>query len=229
MKNLNLSIGDLIGIVRENVIIGKGSNGLIYKLSDDLLFKFKYKDFIDDFEVEGNKIQLRKLTDISTTIRKIKDVNKEIQQLELENRDEQVKKLIRLKDKVKLTKLTQGMVFVDGVCVGYLLHNHKEMVNLFDYLENNVISYKVKKEIFYNIKRSVRELVDNNIFMRDLTTRNVMLNVKTNKIQIIDFEDICTSVREDRPKYLVAEMKDELNRIEKYMFLKNNENDFSVQ
>lgn len=228
MKKLDLSQTELIKIVKENQLIGKGSYGLIFKLNEETLFKFKYKDFIDDFKVKNNSIQIRELQDISKTLNRIKETNKNMQKFGFANQDEEIKKLINAQNNIKRTILTQGIVFVDDVCVGYLLCNHKNMVNLFDYLEKNKASEEDRNQIFKNIKNAVEELNKNNIFMRDLTTKNVMLNPKTKDIQIIDFEDVCTSVREDRPEYLVKEMADELKKIKEYMFSKNNKNEFLI-
>ena len=227
MNKLELTDDELKSIVANNKILGKGSYGIVYKLNDCMLFKFKYKDFIDSFDVKDGIINTRRLLHIEKKIETLKKIEHDMKSVlgESVDSDREVKKLIALKDKLRLTKLTQGLVYVNGYCVGYLLTNHKNMVNLFEFLENNTIEISDKETIMRNIENAVKELCDNNIFMRDLTTRNILVNPKTNEIQVIDFEDVCTSVREDRPLYLVKEMAHQLKEIKNYMFEKHQANE----
>ena len=79
MKILNLTPDELSDILKNNKLIGHGSNGLILKLNNEELFKFNYKDFIDDFFVsENNSIDFKKIGDISKTIELRKKVNKSL-------------------------------------------------------------------------------------------------------------------------------------------------------
>ena len=219
MKKLELSTKELSLIVAKSKIIGQGSYGIIYELDDDTLFKFFYKNFIHNFEKKNNAFDYRKLNDIS----KMLEIYKKIDTHDI--LFEKNIKIINLHDKILLTKLTEGVVLVNGYCVGYLLHYHKDMTNLYDFLKNNKLSTSIKKHIFNNIKKAVDELVDNNIFMDDLTVGNILINPKDNSIEIIDFEDICTTVREDRPSYLVKETQKQLNDIKDYIFENNQEYD----
>lgn len=49
MKILNITPNELSNIIKNKKEVGHGSYGLILKLNDDELFKFNYKDFINDF------------------------------------------------------------------------------------------------------------------------------------------------------------------------------------
>lgn len=228
MKKLNLSVSQLIKIVAENEIIGQGCYGIIYKLNDEMLFKFKYKDFIEDFEEdieeEGRTINIRKLKDISERIEDWKEIYKEIYS-DGEDPDEKTKKLIKLQDKIRLTKLTQGLVYVSGLCVGYLLHYHKNMVCLHNFLENNEISIEDKKIIFQNIENAVKELCDNKIYMDDLNAGNILINPENNSIQLIDFEDAWTSVQDYHFPKCVKFVMEKLKRIKNYIFSRNQEDE----
>ena len=44
MKEISLRVDELQTICAKNKIIGQGSYGIVYKLDDDTLFKFNYKD-----------------------------------------------------------------------------------------------------------------------------------------------------------------------------------------
>ena len=75
MEIVNLSPEELSMIVNNNEFIGNGSYGLVVKYNEDYLLKFNYKDFIDEFEVAHNRIQLNRLGNISRTIEKRKEIN----------------------------------------------------------------------------------------------------------------------------------------------------------
>lgn len=217
MKRLDIDAEKLIDIVNNNEIVGKGFYGIVYKLNDDELFKFKYKEFIQDFAIENGVYQLRKLLDVSHTIRAIKAANKTLRDVcHIENPNEGIEALIALQDKIKLTKLTKGLVFVDDVCVGYLLHYHKNMVNIFDYCKDHTISDNSRKQITENIKKVAKELFDNGIFP-GLTAANTLINPKTNEVQLVDFEDEMTLLRESRPEMLYRSGATDIKEIEMFM------------
>ena len=111
--------------------IGNGSYGLVVKLNDEYLFKFKYKDFIDAFGVDNNGINLQKLGDITKIIKDRKQIN-QIVYGGIETTIVKMIKLAMTKQKnLKHTTLTQGLVYVDDFCVGYILKNHKNMISLY--------------------------------------------------------------------------------------------------
>ena len=212
MKKLELTVNELRKIVAHNEVIGQGAYGRVFKLDDNTLFKFKYKEFFNDFEEENRVKNYFKLKNISETIKMLKSISSE----EIPGLFPQMQEIINHKDKIKLTKLTQGIVVVNGYCVGYLLHNHKDMENLYNYLNKHNLSIGTKKEILNKIKVAVKELTDNNIFMLDLSTRNILINPKTNDIQLIDFED-ATTYKEDNNEYYLGNVEDKFERIEKFM------------
>ena len=49
MKILNITPKELSHILKYKKEIGHGSYGIIVKLNNDELFKFNYKDFVNDF------------------------------------------------------------------------------------------------------------------------------------------------------------------------------------
>ena len=211
MKILELSKEGLVNIVAKYKEIGRGSFGIVYKFDDYTLFKFNYKDFFTCFKVEDGVIKLKELGDISLIIDKVLKRNTPC--FNGKYITERMVNLLKKKDEVKLTDLTQGAVFVENYCVGYLLNYHKDMVNLYKYWRGKNIKGNDKLIVYKNIEKAVNELVDNNIFMRDLTMHNIMINPQTNQIQIIDFEDYNTDLREDRPKYLIKEVSSQLHII----------------
>ena len=212
MKRLDIDAEKLLDIINNNEIVGQGFYGIVYKLNDEELFKFQYKDFSRDFSVEAGK-----WLDISSTIRTIKATNKTLRDVcHIENPNEGIEALIALQDKIKLTKLTKGLVFVDDVCVGYLLHYHKNMVNILDYCKTNTISDNFREQIIDKIKKAAKELFDNGIFP-GLTVANTLINPKTNEVQLVDFEDEMTLLRESRPEMLYRSGATDIKEIEMFM------------
>jgi len=210
MKSLELTQEELRKIVAKSKAIDRGTFGILYKLDDDTLFKFNYKSFINDFEVVDNKIKIKKLGDISQSLEILKRYENCVNGKYIPRRTFEI---INKKDNVKHTELTQGAVFVDDYCVGYLLNYHKDMVNLYKYWKKGNIAKKDRLTVYQSIEEAVNELVENGIYMRDLTMHNIMINPQTNQIQIVDFEDYNTDVRNDNPKYLIREINSQLKEM----------------
>lgn len=201
MEIVNLTSADVQNIASNGEIIGQGSNGILYQIDDELLFKFNYKKFIDCFSLDGNSVNIRKLNDISETARKWKEVdfilNGEADSLYVKN----LKSLIDKQKSVQMTHLPKGLVYVDGFCVGTLIQNHKDYVNLFEHLKGNGLSEESVSLISKNLSLATEELLKNYIYHRDFTLRNVMYNPNTNDVQIIDFEDAVSSLNEKDKGY----------------------------
>ncbi len=192
MKTLNLSSTELSNIINNNEFIGNGSYGLVVKLNDEYLFKFKYKDFIDAFGVDNNSINFQKLGDITKIIKDRKQIN-QIVYGGIETTIVKMIKLAMTKQKnLKHTTLTQGLVYVDDFCVGYILKNHKNMISLYQYQKENDISSAEKDVIMDKIKVSMEEMIKNYIYLSDFTTNNILYNPENNQLEIIDFEDSLT-------------------------------------
>ena len=208
VRILEMSTDELIDIVANNEIIGQGSYGILYKLDEDTIFKFSYKDFIDAFELKNNRYNTRKIGDIS----KIIDMRKEID-LILGNKEnpriDNIRRMIMRQGEIKLTTLTQGFVRINDYCVGYLLHYHKDMVNLFDYYKDKNIDKSKREKILSKIKERLEELLENHIYLYDFTVRNILYNPINDNVEIVDFEDsLCYEEERD--------IKRENTMIEKY-------------
>ena len=78
MKTITLTVEELISIINANERIGVGSYGIVVKLYDNYLFKFNYKDFIDCFKKDNNRIllKLENAQEISTEIECRKNIDK---------------------------------------------------------------------------------------------------------------------------------------------------------
>lgn len=203
MQNINLTTTDLIRIINNNEYIGKGVYGLVVKINDDYLFKFNYREYLDCFKKEGDKISL-KLDDpqkINLAIEKKKKIGYASFSYEDSDAINTFKELSLRQKRITRTTFTQGLVYVNNYCVGYILKYHKNMVNLYDYIKENHIPDEDKQMILTNIKASVQELLENAIYLNDLSIKNILYSPKTKEIQLIDFENnlICCRFK-DRAK-----------------------------
>lgn len=201
MEIINLTSNDVQNIASNSEIIGQGSNGILYQIDDELLFKFNYKKFIDCFSLDGNSVNIRKLNDITETVQKWKEVdfilNGEADSHYVKN----LKSLIDKQKNIQMTHLPKGLVYVDGFCVGTIIQYHKDYINLFEHLKNNDLSEECVNLVSKNLSLATEELIKNNIYHRDFTLRNVMYNPNTNDVQIIDFEDAVSSLSEQDKGY----------------------------
>lgn len=216
MKILTLSPKKLSNIINNSKYIGHGSNGLVVKLDENTLLKFKYKEFIDCFNHDDHSIHLDKLNDISKEVDLRKEINQFLYKDNNSNATIFVKLLIAKQPYIKYSTLTQGLVYVNGYCVGYLLQYHKNMVNLFEYNNKNDITVDERKIILKNIYKAMQELTKNGIYLRDFSTRNILYNPSTREIQIIDFEDSLICLKSKNRLYM-QEMKDNFVKISKFL------------
>ena len=210
MKRLDITAQELYEIIEKNEVVGRGWYGMVFKLNDSELFKFDYKNF----KLSLNNLQF---ADVCEAIEIAKAANKTLKEVcHIENPNAGIEKLISLQDKIKFTKLTKGLVFVDDVCVGYLLNYHKDMISILDYCKKHTLGDEERKQIIENIKRNAKELFDNGIFP-EISVANTLIDPKTNEIQLIDFEDEMTLLRENRPEMLYRSGESQIREIEKFL------------
>ena len=215
MKEMRIKVDELQSICANNKIVGQGGFGIVYQLDDDMLFKFNYKDFIDCFEIKNNSFDFRRLMDISDEI----ESRKQIEKIVYKGAERQIVQTIRKagqkQGSISLTALTQGLVYCNDYCIGYLLKNHKNMVNLYDYLCERGLESSEMTKVLENIGNSVQELMQCNIYHYDLTTRNILMCPENNDIQIIDFEDQIR-VYDEPNSNSIKEMQRQLKEIEEF-------------
>ena len=213
---VDLTSKDIIDIFSSNERVGMGSRGIVFKYDDDTLFKFKYKEFIDCFPVEDGVIKLDSIGDISEEIKLRKYVQGIMYKGEESRADRDMKALMSKQKWLRKNSLPQAMVYVDGYCVGYILKHHKNMVNLYDYLQGHTLPTERAHQIVTQVGESVRELMGSAIYHDDFTARNIMYNPDTGATEIIDFEDCVRSYDETNYRAGESFMRD-VNRFNRYL------------
>ena len=214
---MHLSVDELLAFISGANIVGQGSMGILYELGQDEVFKFNYKDFIDEFAVDGNKINLRKVSgDVASAIKDRKMIDRIVYRDGEKEIVKAVRKMADRRPNMKHNTLPKGVVYVQDYPVGFILERQYDMVNLYEHIMSFGLSEEEVSAISQSVRLAVRELADNNIYHFDLTARNILYNPNTMAIQIVDFEDsvrVCDS--EDRG-YL-ATMTQEVWAINKFM------------
>lgn len=213
---VDLTTKDIIDIFSSNERVGMGSHGIVFKYDDDTLFKFKYKEFIDCFPVVDGAFDFSSIADIGEEIKTRKYVQGIISKGEEPRVDREIKGLMSKQKWLRKNTLPQGMVYVDGYCVGYLLKHHKDMVNLYDYLQDHTLPAERVHQVVCQVGDSVRELIGSAIYHDDFTARNIMYNVDTGATEIIDFEDCVRSYDVINHRAGESFMRD-VNRFNRYL------------
>ena len=188
--NLELTPEQLSDIVANNEVVGQGSYGIVYRIDEDTLFKFRYKDYIDCFALEDGVYNLRKLGDITEEVNSWKNIENIINRGKGSQDIIDINKLIHMQHKIKRTQFPQGFARVNGHRVGYILPYHKNMVNLDQQMTH--LNYQQKLIVIENIRLAIEELISLKIYLNDLTTKNILINPQTLEIQIIDVDEHVT-------------------------------------
>ena len=217
MKELHLSEAELLEYIANGNVVGQGTMGILYEMGEDEIFKFCFKDFIDEFEVKGNKFNLKKFVgNLSSCI----EDRKMIDRIVYRDGEKAIVKTIREMSarqvNMQHNELPRGVVYVDGYPVGFILKRQYNMVNLYDYILTKGLTEEEAESISSSVGIATRELGENCIYHFDLTTRNILYNPSTRDTQIVDFED-SVRVCDGEDKGYKATMLQELWEIDKFM------------
>ena len=213
---VDLTSKDIMDIFSNNERVGMGSNGIVFKYDDDSLFKFKYKEFIDCFPVVDGAFDFSTIADITEEVKSRKSIQNILTRGEEPMADLEIKSLMSKQRWLRKSTMPQGMVYVDGYCVGYILKHHKNMVNLYDYLQDHTLPAERAEQIVHQVDDSVRELISSAIYHDDFTARNIMYNPQSGATELIDFEDCVRSYDVMNHMAGVSFMRD-VNRFNKYL------------
>ena len=217
MKELHLTQDELLEIIANGNIVGQGTMGILYEMGDGELFKFNYKDFIDEFEVKGNKFNLRHFKgNLSSCIKDRKMIDNIVYRGGEKTIVKYTRKMADRQPQMKYNQLPRGVVYVDGYPVGFVLKRHYDMVNLYEHIMSTGLTEREAERVSESLTLAIRELADNNIYHFDLTTRNVLYNPSTMDTKIVDFED-SVRVCDNEDRGYSATMFQELREMDKFI------------
>lgn len=217
MKELHLTEAELLEYIANGNVVGQGTMGILYEMGEDEIFKFCFKDFIDEFEVKGNKFNLKKFVgNLSSCI----EDRKMIDRIVYRDGEKAIVKTVRemavRQSNMKYNQLPRGVVYVNDYPVGFILTRQRGMVNLYDYIMANGLTEEEAESVSSSVGNATRELGKNCIYHFDLTTRNILYNPSTRDTQIVDFED-SVRVCDSEDKGYKATMLQELWKIDRFM------------
>ena len=221
MKIIEITKEEIINYLsnKEN-IIGQGSYGILYKYNDTTLIKLYYKEFIDTyFNLDSKTFE--------------KEIEGHLQIIEIfkQYKMEYIDKLDKLKKLHSILQLTDCYDLIKGVVtyknhpVGVLLEyykNYKTLGEIYFYL-----SKKEKIIVLEKVKRLLENLMENNIYYKDVKENNFMVNTETLDVKIIDLDG--NEVRIEEKSYVEkhTSVKKECVDYYNYMVRKLNKNTFS--
>ena len=184
-----ISCKTLYNLINSKEMIASGSESNIYKNSSNSLFKFRAGYFADALGLEKENMENLTLDQIELAIQIRHANSNSFQYFKQKEKENELKKVIKMDKFLQYSNTPKSLVFVDDICVGYILPYHKDMITLKDYLEADNLQPTQKLQVYLNIEREINELRENYIYHPDLTLGNILVNPKTSETQIIDFED----------------------------------------
>lgn len=170
--------------------VGSGSYGIVKRVDDNTCLKLYYKDFFEAFRTKD----ISKLDDEIDTIRLSKE-----ERIQYSSNAKEIYE----NDLTKLELLIQmgylkNILYYRGYKIGVEMRYYK------DYLDLTLAVEKLNKEQIKIVIKQIREKLDQllkmNIYPRDLSSSNIMVNVETLDVAFIDLDDMCT--RYDTEEYL---------------------------
>ena len=184
-----ISCKGLYNLINNKELIASGSGANLYKYSNNSLFKFRAGYFAETLALDKEDMEDLSLSQIALAIQ-VKNANSNsFQYFKQKQKENDLRKVIKRGKFLRYSKTTNSMVFVDDICVGYILPYHKDMITLKDYLKAEDLQPAQKLQVYQNIERAINELRENFIYHPDLTLGNILVNPDTCETQIIDFED----------------------------------------
>lgn len=129
-----------------------------------------------------------------------------------------IAKLNSLKENITLTDFPKGIITIKDIVIG------QEIVYYYNYQTLTSIIYKGlprNKLLSYyqKILLIIQELLDHNIIYIDIHPNNIMINLSTDEVKLIDFDPHHISFNNDRESYyrMLTNLKKMINEINTYL------------
>lgn len=142
----------------------------------DYLFKLYYKDFIGTY-INGDDETLANEVDTLQTVEKQLDRNT------LERKEEEYSRLLNTKS----NKLIEGILSYQGLFVGVVMHYYKDYISLSEAADK--ISVEERDKYINMGYELAKDLLDHNIVPKDISETNILVNLETGDVVLIDLDD----------------------------------------
>ena len=180
MEIINITREEFLGMLLNNNPFNLGYYGKLY-LKDNKLYKISYRDFMEFF-IENNKTDIDELVDNDLKALTSFKYN-------YKNPEYRAKEFDRLKD-TKTNDLIIGVLSYRNLFVGIVMNYYKDYVPLTETIDNLTL-----EQINYFIDKAqdlVYDLMEHDIVPRDIKGDNILVNLETNDVKLIDLDDINT-------------------------------------
>lgn len=180
MEIISLTKEEFLYMLLSDNSFDSGYYGKLY-LKDNKLYKINYRDFMEML-VKDNKLDIDELVDNDLKILMSFNYN-------YKNPEYRAKEFDRLKD-TKTNDLITGVLSYRNLFVGIIMNYYKGYIPLTKAASNltfEQINYFIDKA-----KELVYDLMEHGIVSRDIKEDNILVNLETNDVKLIDLDDIHT-------------------------------------
>lgn len=179
MEIINIEKSQLIRFLYDsNIIIGEGSNGIVSIYDENTLAKIHFKDieksyYSEDFSFLNEEIAERLSFD------------KRLEDLGLDKLSILKKLIIHLND--SHSPLIKGIIMYENYPIGILMEYYIDYKTLDKIILHLDRAPRIK--VYERIKFLLYDLIEHEVYPRDIKFGNIMVNEDTLDIKIIDLDD----------------------------------------
>ena len=185
MKRINLTKEQFLYLLTNPNPFDQGVYGKL-TIIGDYLFKVNYKDFIGTY-ITGDENTLA--SEVSNWQQVEKDLRHDKSTLE-----EKIEKYSRLQD-TKSNRLIAGVLAYEGLFVGVVLNYFKDYISLTE--AANIVSVEERDKYIAISYELAKDLLDHNIVPKDISENNILVNLETGDVVLIDLDDCETTYGPD--------------------------------
>ncbi len=190
-----------------DIVIGEGSNGIVSIYNENTLVKIHYKDF-------ENSYYSNNLSSFDDEIDRAKSIDKEMGKLGLDKFSSLKRLITKLSN--SYSPLIKGVIMYGDYPIGVLMEyyiGYEQLNKIINQLDSNSITIIKAK-----IKFLVYDLINNEIYPRDIKFDNILVNEDTLDVKIIDLDDQETVVgnRAHARENSIKNIKSFLSKIDDY-------------
>ena len=167
MEPIDLNYQQYLEIINNNKCIGSGIDGSVYKIDKEIAYKFYHKQNnlinLPDAEIDDDGVIISDFKNLRPFNKVM--VNESIYYTDNDgvilSRDEAIKKAIAKQEKVRLTKLPQNSIYLNGKIIGCVYKYHPNKLGIY---ASSYLPLKKRLLVCKRIMVKVKELLNNNIY-----------------------------------------------------------------
>lgn len=185
MKKISLTKEQMLFLLLNPNPFDQGVYGKL-TIVGDYLFKVNYKDFIETY-ITGDETKLD--WEVDSWLKVEKESNYGLRDV-----DKQKEKFSKL-ESTKSSKLIVGVLSYRGLYVGTILNYYKDYISLVE--ADKKISIEERDKYINKAYELANDLLEHNIVPRDISENNILVNLETGDVVLIDLDDIETTYGPD--------------------------------